>query len=215
MIQGNADRWRDTMLDIDEDFLVAVLSVWGKCRAGFGTDSHEDRISENLVLLLKRRRRGRIPYRVIYQPSEVEAGDDGRAVVTGRHDLHLVFDLSDDDASLIYECKRLNVVKDGKRKTLATEYVQDGMMRFVRCQYAPRVRQGGMLGYVMDGELGVAATKLDVAIEHHRGSLKLMDAISHSLVSVEQRRFESMHLRESCFTPFLIRHLLLPVVAKG
>src|SRR5205823_9163345 len=51
-----------------------------------------------------------------------------------------------------FECKRLNAIEDGHRRTLAPEYVTEGMMRFVTGQYAATMLHGGMIGYVLDGK---------------------------------------------------------------
>ena len=58
-----------------------------------------------------------------------------------------------EDIYFCLETKRLNVIKDGQTRTYASEYVRFGMMRFVTGQYAKAVRHGGMIGYVLDGDL--------------------------------------------------------------
>lgn len=208
---GGGEKWQPLMLKVDESFTRAVCEVWEGCRQHFSSDSHEDAITNQLVLLLRRRRRHPPPYRVQLQPTEVAADANGKAIITGRHDIHLIFDLNDDDASLIYECKRLNVVKAGKKSTLATEYVSDGMMRFVTGQYSPRVHRSGMLGYVMDGAVDDAMRKVRQAIETRAADLAVKDALTAISPSPPGKRFASNHRRPCCASPFHIQHLLLPL----
>lgn len=205
---GEGGRWRSRMLDIDDTFTQAVLLVWERCRVRLSSDNHEDDITKELVLLLLRQRKGTVPFRIVYQPSDVVADEKGNAVIAGRHDIRLDFAM-DDDASLIYECKRLNVVKDKKKSGLATEYVTDGMMRFISCQYSPRVSQGGMLGYVMDGQLADSSKRVRSAIDIH-ASVLLMQGAPTTLPSTKTvMRFATRHLRTHCASPFRLRHLLL------
>lgn len=207
---GGGEKWRQHMMKVDEAFIEAVLEVWDRCRSRFASDSREDAITNQLVLLLKRRRSNPLPFRITLQPSEVEADANGNAIIAGRHDIRLDFAL-DDDASLVYECKRLNVVKNGKKSSLATEYVSDGMMRFVTCQYSPQVRQGGMLGYVMNGDLDDAAAKVNKATNAHAGVLAL-EGMPVSFSGIKAgTRCSSEHRRAQCASPFRIHHLLLAV----
>lgn len=208
---GGGEKWQPLMLKVDESFTRAVCEVWEHCRQHFASDSHEDAITNQLVLLLRRRRGHPPPYRVQLQPTEVAADANGKAIITGRHDIHLIFDLDDDDASLIYECKRLNVVRAGKKSALATEYVSDGMMRFVTGQYSPRVHRGGMLGYVMDGAVDDAMRKVRQAIETRAADLALEDALTAISPSPPGKRFASTHRRPGRASPFHIQHLLLPL----
>lgn len=210
MMLGDGERWRSQMLDIDATFTQAVVRVWDRCRVRFTSDCHEDDISKQLVLLLLRQREGAVPFRIIYQPSDVAADAQGNAVITGRYDIRLDFAMND-DASLVYECKRLNVIKDGKKSGLATEYVVDGMMRFVCCQYSPRVSQGGMLGYVMDGALADSSTRVEKAVADHADVLKLQGQPNPLPPVGCGNRFVTRHLRPRCASPFYIHHLLLPL----
>lgn len=50
------------------------------------------------------------------------------------------------------EAKRLRVCLPSGFFLGSREYVKEGMMRFVKGQYAPFMRTGAMLGYVFDGD---------------------------------------------------------------
>ena len=75
---------------------------------------------------------------------------------------------------LAYECKRLCVIHNGTRGSLATRHVKDGMMRFLTEQYAEGLPVGCMLGYVMDGDLSFARTQVNSAIDAHNIPLGTM-----------------------------------------
>ena len=50
---------------------------------------------------------------------------------------------------------------------LATAYVTQGMIRFITEQYAENLPLGCMLGYVMDGDLAFALSRVEAAILAH------------------------------------------------
>ena len=62
------------------------------------------------------------------------------------------------------EAKRLNAVVSGSLRSLADEYVKEGMQRFVDGKYARKVRHGAMLGYVLDGQVAQAITNVETNI---------------------------------------------------
>lgn len=208
---GGMERWQSRMRDVDAAFREAVRSAWAQCRKGLASDGHEDHISAKLVALLRRQRTRTIPYNIVYQPSDPVLDQAGTPYIRGRHDIRVIFALGDDDAALIYECKRLNVVRDGKKSTLATEYVTDGMMRFVTCQYAPRLRQGGMVGYVMNGELADGGGKVRQAILVHAVSLCLEEEPPPAIDDLKADEFTTTHQRLDCASPLRLNHLLLPL----
>ena len=78
----------------------------------------------------------------------------------------------------ILECKRLNIPADAQRKrpdSNADNYVADGMTRFITGQYSPEMPCGGMLGYVMDGDLPKARTAVERALDKHAAALVFPD----------------------------------------
>jgi len=75
------------------------------------------------------------------------AGED-----VGRLDISFRPLIAREDIYFCLECKRLNVVRDGRTRSYASEYVTFGVVRFVSGQYANKVRHGGMLAYVLDGD---------------------------------------------------------------
>jgi len=88
--------------------------------------------------------------------SDLDLEPDPKAYV----DIAILFRVQFEEVCLTLECKRLNVVRPNGRATLAREYVRDGMMRFITNQYAQNFSLGGMIGYVMDGDVAAAHTAL-------------------------------------------------------
>ncbi len=131
-----------------------------------------------------------------------------------------------EDVYFAFECKRLNVPTKRGCKTLAREYVDQGMMRFVRGQYASRLRHGGMIGYVMNGDCSRAVGSLDRFVRDQRTSLMALRpyGLSESLVvranpSVRQTYHQlsnrSFHIHH-VFLPVILTNLLSPAPAgKG
>jgi hypothetical protein len=78
------------------------------------------------------------------------------------------------DFAFVLECKRLNVRKRGKLRHGAGAYVgKDGMMCFVTAKYSSGLREGGMLGYVMNGDAAAAQETVARFIDAKRGALRL------------------------------------------
>ena len=97
---------------------------------------HEDTISANLVDVLNgdpevRRRFHWIEFQ--YEPFGYTV--EGTAYSTGSVDIAVLLN-QDRDIYLAYECKRLNDVRKDGRRSLAGDYVTDGLSRFVAEQYA-------------------------------------------------------------------------------
>lgn len=95
---------------------------------------------------------------------------------------------------MAYECKRLNVINGGSRSSLATLYVTQGMMRFLTEQYAEQLPVGCMLGYVLDGDVPFARSRIADAIGGHV-PLALAEGPT-PLAAIEQtERFRTTHTR--------------------
>ena len=112
---------------------------------------------------------------------------------------------------LAYECKRLNVTgRDGARRSLARQYINDGVVRFVTEQYAGNLPTGCMFGYVMDGDLSFARARIREAMTESRevlglqGDLRAQDSIG------QFKRFATDHVSGSRSIEIL--HALLPFV---
>jgi hypothetical protein len=107
------------------------------------------------------------------QQEHLRLTDAGVAQVGGYLDISILFFIGKSRPYLAVECKRLNVTgTDGYCRSLATEYVEEGMMRFVTEQYASEWPLGGMIGYVMDGDVASAYSSVRGRIEERASDLR-------------------------------------------
>ena len=98
--------------------------------------------------------------------------DTDLAKETGRKDI-VFFPANDEDIYFCLEAKRLNALVSIVRKSLADEYVREGMQRFVDGKYARFVRHGGMLGYVLDGQIARAAKNVEANVRRRAKELRM------------------------------------------
>lgn len=129
----------------------------------------------------------------------------------GRIDLRLIHGYRD-DVYFAIECKRLNVISNGGRSSLAGAYVEKGMMRFITGQYARGLDKGGMLGYVMDGNVLNAIDSVKGAIDSRSTALAMPSGTSLSTCAI---RPNTQEVRETRHLPkgrqFFIYHLFVGV----
>ena len=131
----------------------------------------------------------------------------------GRNDL-LFYPIDNERQTKFFtvECKRLHTTHG----TLITEYIKDGMMRFLingPNQYSQGVSSGAMVGYVLDGDMPAAFDALCKKIENQKIELRLMEqnGLLHPSVLLPEydHSADSRHLRDD--KPFLLHHVLFPV----
>jgi hypothetical protein len=100
--------------------------------------------------------------------------DFERGEEKGRIDIRFVYAFNcREDVYFAFECKRLNLPSGKSKKSLATEYIEEGMMRFVTSQYASALRHGGMLGYVMNGDIDGAMATVKRSVSSRTNRLKM------------------------------------------
>jgi hypothetical protein len=151
MIIGDAVIWSDTFPeDLIPRMIELIVETWLPFRKPVATD-HEVPITRRFKHALKQAKDfRRLPVRIEREPAE---DDPDTGAELGRIDLKFLPAVSAlEEIYFAFECKRLNATIGGSRRTLAAEYVTEGMMRFVTGQYSSAVESGGMIGYVLDGE---------------------------------------------------------------
>ena len=169
----------------------------------------EDTITINLVHLLSLDAVvRRICYFVIYQHEPFGTHPGGAKFSKGKIDIAVLLD-QERERYLAYECKRLNVIHNGTRASLATRYVNDGMMRFLTEQYAEGLPMGCMLGYVMDGDMTFALTQVFGAIAAQKTQLAVIDGPISGQPITGIERFLTGHQRSNK-SNIELRHILLP-----
>lgn len=194
MLIGDVQGWVDNFVSFDDRFLERIAAAWPECMAVLPEQPGEDDITINLVdRLAKDVVVRRLCHWVEYQFEPFGLAADGSKFSKGIIDIAVLFDW-DRERYLAYECKRLNVNNSGSRSSLATVYVTQGMMRFLTEQYAEQLPVGCMLGYVLDGDVPFASSRIADAIGGH-GPLALTEGPT-PLAAIETiARFRTRHSR--------------------
>ena len=217
MLAGDPTAWAGRFRSFDVRFIERVAAVWRECigRLPKRPDENpitikEDPITINLVDLLNRDPDARLWFHYIdFQYEPVAHTAEGTAYSTGRIDMAVILN-QDRDIYLAYECKRLNLVRRDGRRSLAGNYVKDGLSRFVVEQYAESLPLACMLGYVLDGDLEYAESSVRARIVELREQVGLV-AEPHDAAPIgESKRFFSRHCRHSG-NEIEVRHALFPV----
>jgi hypothetical protein len=110
------------------------------------------------------------------------------------------------------ECKILNLVRNGKVIRMGSQYVKDGLARFIDGKYAHGFHHGGMLGYVMDGDMGRAIANVADNIKRRRATLGMDEPgamMRSTLLPGLRNTCETHHRRPSNLRPILIQHLFV------
>ena len=113
------------------------------------------------------------------------------------------------------ECKRLSVPikKKNASKSLAADYVEKGMMRYVSGQYAAAVRHGAMVGFVMDGDVAKAIDSVKTAVVRRRKKLKMQatQTLASSTIAPGRPAVKETFHRLAKGRLFRIHHVFLSV----
>lgn len=210
MIEGDMSPWSDSFpAGLVPVVLDLLLTLWPALEHT-SVNEHETSITRRFRALLRQSRDARqLPFLI---EREVPIDDQASSGELGRLDLKFIHGHRE-EVYLTFEGKRVNVVDaNGSVHRRTSEYVSEGMMRFVRGQYAGGLREGGMLAYVMDGDRTAAEGALHAIIVARRGDLCLLPLsgldesdIRRGDVAVRQTRHDLTG------RPFRIHHLLLTV----
>ena len=111
------------------------------------------------------------------------------------------------------ECKRLHVMRASGFKHLADLYVEKGIQRFVDGQYSSGLPCGGMVGYVMDGQVQTAFDNVQNEIACRLKSLCLLrrDALEKPSSVLPSYEFSADTVHARSDGDFKLHHLLLAV----
>ena len=210
MIQvGSPEQWVDFIETQVPDILALVIDTWEAMPPPAGNEL-EDPVSVMLCRSLRQsRNRCDLPFRIDTQLVELDpaAGQD-----QGRMDIVFSPPVPREDIYFCLECKRINVRGEDGVRPFFVEYVRFGMFRFVRGQYANSVRHGGMLAFVLNGDVTGAISGVEDNIRNLIDDLG-MDAPGNFLASSvrpnDARARETRHRRASHTEPFLIHHLFM------
>ncbi len=210
MIAGDPAYWDDFFQQhLIPAVLQLVVGTWDRMEKP-GRDEHEEAISVKLYAAPKTGKdRNRHPFLIRYQDVEV---DTDLAKETGRKDIVFFPPANDEDMYLCLEAKRLNALVSGVRRSLADEYVTEGMQRFVDGKYARFVRHGGMLAYVLDGQVARAVKNVQRNIRSRLSELGMEPPggfLSSSIRPEDALTKETHHRRRHEAGLFYIHHLFM------
>ena len=205
---GNPNLWTNTFPDdLIPKILDLVVSAW-KTFTKPAHDEYEVAITAKFrssLINLKDFRRLPVTIQREIPEDDLQTGKE-----RGRIDLRFTHGYRE-NIYFAFECKRLNKI-DSKNKinSLAPEYVKEGMMRFVTRKYASSVDKGGMIGYVMDGNIDTAIRAVNRNINHNRINLKISKSNSllpSSLIPSNSEIKETQHDLDG--RNFMIHHIFL------
>lgn len=135
-------------------------------------DEHEVSITLRFKHALKQEKDyRRLPVRIERESAEddPETGNE-----LGRIDLRFNPAMSAlEEVYFAFECKRLYALVSGNVRALTSEYVNEGMMRFVEGRYGSRMENGGMIGYVLNGNGLLAQRQVATTIGSSKSKLLL------------------------------------------
>lgn len=207
-IIGTPDEWVNLIDTLVPDVLGLILSTW-KTMPPLEPDAREDPTTEDLCRRLRQNRdSSSLPFRIDIQMVELEpqAGED-----QGRMDIAFSPPVPREDIYFCLECKRLNVAQnDGSIRPYTAEYIQHGMFRFTRGQYSKKVRHGGMLAYVLDGNVTKAMENVSSIIKKKFKELGMTAPGEMTVSSTRPSECglrETNHSRRHSLELFRIHHL--------
>jgi len=210
MVVGDPSHWADHFVSIDDRLLARIYALWPKCLDALPSNPEEDVITFNLrSLLVKDSEARQIFYHLEYQFEPEGFTPEGLAFSKGQIDLAVLLDQGCTHY-LAYECKRLNVHYNGTRQSLATPYVNDGLKRFITQQYAEGLPVGCMLGYVLDGDVEFALSRIKAAINANKADIGIVGSPSPGTAVGAIERISTDHVRPSSGNAIHVRHSLLP-----
>lgn len=210
MVVGDPSEWASHFTSIDERLMARIIALWPQCLAVLPVNPDEDTITINLrSLLVKDAEARRIFYYLEYQFEPEGFTADGLAYSKGQIDLAVLLNQGCTHY-LAYECKRLNVNHGGARQSLAARYVNEGVKRFITEQYAEGLPVGCMLGYVLDGEMPFALSRINAAIYTNKDGIGLQGGPESMTPIGIAERFSTDHVRPGSGSAIHVRHSLLP-----
>lgn len=215
MTIGNPAYWSDVFPDhFIPDILDLVYSTWNTFQKPTG-DELEVPITRRFKRDLKQAKDyRRIPFRIEREPSE---DDPVTGEELGRIDLRFIpVESALEEVYFAFECKRLYSRVGGKWESLASKYVTEGVIRFVTGQYAARMRHGGMIGYILNGNITQAKSLVQGNLSSKYNQLRMTapgQLAGSSLHPTNDDIRESLHHLDGD-RDFVVHHVFLTCSAE-
>jgi hypothetical protein len=211
-ISGSVDPWTDTFPeDLLPQLLDLVIKSWETFPQPFFSEL-EVPITKNFVVHLRSNQNRSIHlFRIDWESNVLNE----KGVQKGRIDIRFTHGYSESEYFSL-ECKLLNKTDKNRRwSSLAREYIDEGVMRYVEERYSGGTN-GGMVGYVMDGDTDKAIKCVNEAIETRKQNLGIEGKAELKKSSIRpecQQTRETRHLiRNGCF---IVHHIFLPVMNRN
>jgi hypothetical protein len=206
---GSPNDWAGLLESQVPDILTLVIETWEAMPAP-AANALEDPVSEALCRSLRQsRNRCDLPFRIDTQLVEL---DPAAGQEQGRMDIVFSPTVPRENIYFCLECKRINVRHADGVRAYFVEYVRFGMLRFVRGLYANSVRHGGMLAFVLGGDVpgAIAGVEGNVGTLHQQlGMAPPGEFLRSSVRPDDERVRETRHQRGSHPSPFVLHHLFL------
>lgn len=209
---GSPREWVDLIDSLVPDILDLVVDTWESLPVPAGNEL-ENSITNRLCAAMQNSpKREMFPFHI--QPQDVIL-EPGSGDELGRMDIAFKPLVASDKIYFCLECKRLNVREPNtpRPRTYFSEYVRCGMLRFINGQYAGAVRNGGMLAFVLDGNISAAIEGVQANILANRLELGMSspaDFAPSRICPADSRIRETIHRRAHTSEPFTIHHLFMP-----
>jgi hypothetical protein len=211
---GNAWKWKDDLLpeEFIPDILELVLKSWDNFEKPDRLEN-EVSISKNFYrdLKVEKNKKGDLPFHIWCEVTTFnEVTDEGRVDI-----LFAYLGSINEEVHFAFECKRLRIPYPPPSKFLTnnSEYVGDqGMLCFITGKYSGRVKHGGMIGYVMDGDVQKAISSLADLIKQKAVSLQIENNTGlepSSFLTASDNLKETKHILTK--KNFTIHHVFLSV----
>lgn len=212
-VEGEAARLAESLFP--EGLVPQILRLIVDAWAGFrrpAQDEGEPKITHRFVKAMQARKQEQgLQFRVVPHEKELAHLDEQTGQGYAEIDI-LVPHGYDERCYFGIEAKKLNTTTEaGKWESQAGDYVgRDGMGCFIEGRYAPHQTQGGMLGYVMDGNSQKAKTSISEAMSKRTAELRASAPVelraSRHLPNLSDA-FETQHGLDR--GEFLLHHILL------
>lgn len=214
MTRGDGSQWLGTFLSLSERLRSHIVALVPACVRSLGDDLTEDGITRNLVSKLMASSNVRSFVRFEYHFEPFWPDEKGNSISTGQIDFvaYQVGAPEDRERYLAYECKCVNKLRGGRTRSGAREYVCEGILRFVEERYAANVPMGCMLGYVINGDLVGAESKIHSAVRLRSSKIALIDGPTSRESDRSFTQFDTIHSRLESKSEFKIRHLLVSCI---
>ena len=113
---------------------------------------------------------------------------------------------SREDPSLLVEAKRLR----GAGDTLAGDYVDEGVMRFVEGSYGKGHEYGIMMGYVQVAPVSGAISSVNTAMDNRKDrTQQLSEFVSDNSICAYPDTHHSSHLQQVTSQPITLMHVFV------